>query len=466
MVGSVSGPAGVSVYDPRSPGAGRLNSNHLSVLEFRAAPHGGEGRRLRNRRGSRRPVLTWSSVRILPKNWKPLGKTSRAASVACLVACLCAPQLSAAGEPYRQETASDRIDTVVEAADVRLTNATLDRAMSGRLIVNAHEHIQSPREVAKLKAVMDELGVAKTLLMGSPRFTITLKPEHGFTRYDENNAAIMRIVEAEPERFEAWPTIDPRDPEKLDKVRRLVAEGAKGIKLYQGHGFVDKRINEYLFHSMAMDDPRMLPFYAWCQANFVPIMYHVNPFKPGFAEEFIAVLNGFPDLKVIAPHFILSSIKDSRLQEFLDTFPNLYSDISFGHDDFLIAGLKRISRDPGKFKRLFAKYPERFMFGTDLVVTEHPRKSTAWMGARFQAYLSMLATNSYEVDFLPSKRLRGLGLTGATLERILYRNYESFMALRPQDTEITRDIDWTRMGVAKTSRTAGTTIPPAAVGAQ
>jgi hypothetical protein len=39
-----------------------------------------------------------------------------------------------------------------------------------------------------------------------------------------------------------------------------------------------------------MDDPAMLPFYAWCQENFAPIMYHVNPYKPGFAEEFIAVL--------------------------------------------------------------------------------------------------------------------------------------------------------------------------------
>ena len=310
------------------------------------------------------------------------------------------------------------------------------------------------------------MGIAKTLLMGSARFTITLNPADGFTRYDENNAAIMRIAAAEPERFEAWPTIDPRDSEKLDKARRLVAQGAKGIKLYLGHGYIDKRTNAYLFHSMAMDDPRMLPFYAWCQESFVPLMYHVNPYKPGFAEQFIAVLTEFPDLKVIAPHFILSSIKDSRLQEFLDTFPNLYSDISFGHDDFLTAGLKRISRTPGKFKRLFAKYPERFMFGTDLVVTEHPRKTPDWMGTRFRAYLSMLATTSYETDVLPGRRLKGLGLSGAALERILYRNYEAFMALRPRGTEIARDIDWTRMGVARTGREAGTTIPPPPADAQ
>jgi len=391
---------------------------------------------------------------------------SRAVAIACLVACLCVPRLLTAQGSHGNLAPLEPIRILAEAGDPLRANATLARAMAGRRIVNAHEHIQSPREVAKLRAVMDELGVAKTLLMGSPRFTITLKPKDGFTRYDENNAAVMRIAEAAPARFEAWPTIDPRDPEKLDKARRLVARGAKGIKLYLGHGYVDKRTNAYLFHSMAMDDPRMRAFYAWCEENFVPLMYHVNPYKPGFAEEFIAVLSSFPDLKVIAPHFILSSIKDSRLQEFLDTFPNLYADISFGHDDFLIAGLKRISRKPGKFKRLFTKYPERFMFGTDLVVTEHPRKSTAWIRVRFQAYLSMLATESYEVDFLPGKRLRGLGLTGATLERILYRNYEAFMALRPRGTEITRDIDWSRMGVARTGRAAGTAIPPPPAAAQ
>lgn len=371
------------------------------------------------------------------------------------------PQPVAAQGPYPHQASPDRIDRVVEAAGAWPANATLGQAMSRQLIVNVHEHIQSSGEVAKLKAVMDELGISKTLLMGSARFTITLNPKDGFTRYDENNAAIVQIAAAEPGRFEAWPTIDPRDPEKLNKARRLVAQGAKGIKLYLGHGYIDKRTNEYLFHSMAMDDPRMLPFYAWCQAKFVPVMYHVNPYKPGFAEEFIAVLNGFPDLKVIAPHFILSSIKDSRLQEFLDSFPNLYSDISFGHDDFLVAGFKRISRKPGKFKRLLTKYADRFMLGTDLVITEHPRKSSAWIGTRFRAYLDMLAMASYEVDFLPGRQFRGLGLSGEVLERILYRNYETFMASRPRGTVITRDVDWARMGVARTGREAGTTIPTA-----
>jgi predicted TIM-barrel fold metal-dependent hydrolase len=184
-------------------------------------------------------------------------------------------------------------------SDPLLANTTLARAIADQSIVNAHEHIQSAREVDKLLDVMNQLGVARTLLMGSSWFTITLNPRHGFTRYDENNAAIMAIYRADPQRFEPWPTINPLDPHKLDKVQRLVAQGARGIKLYLGHGYLDPSRGDYLFHVMAMDDPRMLPFYKWCEAHFVPLMYHVNPYKPGFAEEFIAVLTGFPDLKMV-----------------------------------------------------------------------------------------------------------------------------------------------------------------------
>jgi predicted TIM-barrel fold metal-dependent hydrolase len=389
------------------------------------------------------------------------------AVVVGLLLCLSASAAQAARERPGLDGPLERSRLLAEAAPDSLpANATLIRAVAERRIVNAHEHIQSEREVAKLRAVMDELGVRKTLLFGTSWFTITLNPRHGFTRYDENNAAIVRISAADPERFEAWPTLDPRDPEKLAKIQRLVGQGAKGVKLYLGHGYIDKLTNSYLFHTAAMDDPGMLPFYDWCEKNYVPIMYHVNPYKPGFAEEFIAVLTQFPDLKVIAPHFILSSIKSTRLREFLDTFPNLYSDISFGHDDFLIAGLKRISRKPGKFKRLFRDYPDRFMFGTDLVVTEHPRKSAAWMGERYRAYLNMLAAESYEVAFLPGKRLRGLALSGVALERILYRNYQDFMAARPVGSRITRAVDWSRMGVDKIGREAGTTIPPPPAEAQ
>ena len=143
----------------------------------------------------------------------------------------------------------------------------------------------------------------------------------------------------------------------------------------------------------------------------------------------------------------------------MDTYPNLYSDISFGHDDFLIAGLRRISKNRGKFKKLFRDYPGRFFFGTDLVATNYKGKTVSWMGVRYRAYLSMLGTETYETTLLPGESLNGLNLSGEALERILHRNFTEFMAKTPRGTKITRDIDWEQMGVERTGREAGTSVP-------
>lgn len=339
---------------------------------------------------------------------------------------------------------------------------SLKTIQAGRRIINVHEHIESIDEAELVMKVMDRYGVAKTILMGSSWFTITLNQRVGFTRYDENNESLIEVAKAYPGRFEAWPTIDPLDPDKLGKLKSMHQRGATGLKLYLGHGFIKSADRQYMFHTMAMDDPAMLPIYAYCQENFLPICFHVNPgpTKPGFAEEFIAVLKQFPDLKIICPHFMLSSIKDSRLREFLDTFPNLYSDISFGHDSFLKEGLERISNDPEKFRSIFLQYPGRFMWGTDLVITAHESKTEEWTSERFQIYLDMLTKDTYTTALVPGETLHGLALGGELLERILYRNYEEFTAKRPRGTAITRKINWKRTGVAFTGRSPGEALPP------
>ncbi|HPC16602.1 MAG TPA: amidohydrolase family protein [Candidatus Hydrogenedentes bacterium] len=338
----------------------------------------------------------------------------------------------------------------------------LKRIQEQRLIIDVHEHIASLEEVPKMLAAMDAAGIGKTCLMGSSRFTLTLNPSVGFTGYDEVNEELMKICEKYPDRFEAWPTLNPLDPDKLEKFSKLVDRGAKGLKLYLGHGYIVKKTNQYMFHPVAMDDPGMLPVYQYCQDHFVPVCLHVNPSPkaPGFAQEFIAVLDAFPDMKVVCPHFMLSSILQTRLEEFLDTYPNLYSDISFGHDDFLSAGLRRISKSPDKFRALFNKYPTRFMYATDLVVTPEALKTVEWIHDRFRVYLDMLTQTAYTTSVLPREEFRGLALKTDLLERILYKNFQDFTALKPKGTKITRKIDWNRMGVTPINRKPGEAIPP------
>ena len=326
------------------------------------------------------------------------------------------------------------------------------------LIIDVHEHIESLEEAPMFLAAMDELGIQKVCLMGSSKFTLTLQEHFGFTQYDENNDELIKIIEAYPGRFEAWPTLNPEDPEKLTKIQALVARGATGVKLYTGHGYVAKDLT-YMFHPVALDDPGMLPFYAWAEENAIPLAFHVNPYKDkvGFAQEFIAVLTQFPDMKVIAPHFILSSVKSSRMEELLDTFPNLYSDVSFG-DYFMKPRLSYISKYPKKFKALFEKYPNRFMFATDLVMIKN--RTDDWAPTQMRAYIDMLSKESYTTPAIPGETLTGLALSDELLSRVLFRNYLEFRVRQPKDTQITRPINWDRMNVEPIERQPGQSFPP------
>lgn len=348
---------------------------------------------------------------------------------------------------------------------------TLEQIQQRKLIVDVHEHIESLDEAHIYLDIMDELGIGKMLLMGSSSFTLTLDEKVGFTNYDTNNEELLKIAKAYPGRFEAWPTISPDDPEKFEKFKDLVERGAAGLKLYIGHGYLTAE-HEYMFHTMAIDDPSMLPIYEFCQENFIPICIHVNPFddgsqrgKPGFASEFIAVLNAFPDLKIIAPHFILSSIHSARLEEFLDCFPNLYTDISFG-DFFMADRFRTISRNRDRFLRLFERYPDRIMFATDLVLTAGPGKTREWVREQMTAYIDMLSKDSYTSGAILDKttrqpeNLRGIVLPDHLLERVLYKNYYDFIEKHPRGTIITRQPNFQRMNVQPIEREPGQAFPP------
>jgi predicted TIM-barrel fold metal-dependent hydrolase len=347
-------------------------------------------------------------------------------------------------------------------SNVRLVRQVL----AERRIIDVHEHIRAAEDVPKMLAAMDAVGIQKTCLMGSSLFTLTLNPSVGFTKTEENNEQLMKIREQYPGRFEAWPAMDPRDPQKLEKFQALVQRGAQGLKLYLGHGYVIKKTNKYMFHTVAMDDPQMLPVYKYCSDNFIPVVLHVQPDRklaPGFIEEFVSVLMEFPAMKLVCPHFMLSSKSPKRLQELLDTFPNLYSDVSFGHDDFLIPGLKRISEAPEKYRPLFSNYPNRFMFSTDLVVTDEPIKTQQWIQERFQAYFDMLTKRTYTTPLIPDQTLNGMDLPPALLERIFYKNFEDFIALKPTNAKANKSISWSKLGGSPIDRKPGEAFPPHAL---
>lgn len=298
-------------------------------------------------------------------------------------------------------------------------------------IINAHEHVQSLNNIPLLLEVMEDCQIEKMILLGTSKFTFYLNVKYGFTEYDENNEEIINISKKYPDKFIALCTIDPRDEDKLEKLKKFIAAGAKGLKLYNGHGsFYDN------FFHLPLDDPKMMEVYQYCEEQGIPILYHINSDR--FLDQMERILQAFPDLVIVVPHFILTSRNLTLLSRLLDTYPNLYTDISFGHPDFQVAGFKRISHNVVAFREFMQKYRDRITFGTDIVITSYRAKSRSYIDDVILSYFDMLEKEEFtlpdSIHKMMSKKVReqtdpnmvykGLHLDDETLRMIYHDNAE------------------------------------------
>lgn len=289
-------------------------------------------------------------------------------------------------------------------------------AKPGFRIINAHEHLESREETAKYLQAANTAGVEKTVLLGSPVVTFHPEKAMSFLGYEKNNAEILEIAKTAPEHFIPFVTIDPLDPQKKEKLLAYVEAGAKGVKLYGGH---------VEFHQMPLDAAEMIPVYDYCQSHNLPVMFHVN--AGYYLKEFEKVLNDFPKMKVICPHFCLSSIAEERFRFLMDYHPNLYTDISFGQVSNVISGFNRISQNPGKFRRLILQYQDRIFFGTDVVISSMPARDSGWISRMIRGYRDMLEKEEFTFVLTGAEKLKGLNLKPQVLRKIYFDNFEALM---------------------------------------
>lgn len=248
--------------------------------------------------------------------------------------------------------------------------------------INMHEHLQNMKDVEPYLEMTQELNIQKTLLLGSPKETLLSRG--GFKDYDKNNDELLKIKEKYPNNFEVLCTTYWHDKDQVTKIASCRSRGAKGVKLYNGHSS---------FYELPLDDPSMLPVYKYIEENGLILLIHVN--ANNYLNEFKNVLQKFPKMKVICPHFCLFSKKLGELEKLMDKYPNLYTDTSFGHIDFTVSGLKRMSQRKTEFINFIKKYPNRVFFGTDQVVTNIKTKSHMdFLEETFKAYLNILGANS------------------------------------------------------------------------
>lgn len=283
-------------------------------------------------------------------------------------------------------------------------------------IVNAHEVVQSEKEESKLAQVMRTVNIKATVLVGTPFEILYYDGKKGFSGYEKNNEAVLKLQKDSPNRFIAFCTVNPEDANAVSIAEECVKQGAKGFKIYTGHSF---------FYDKPLNDSSVLPFYKFVEEQGLPLMFHVNSAK--YQAEFEEVLKMYSDLKVICPHFCLSSSNLQRLSYLFDNYPNLYSDVSFGDETYLLEGFERISKDSQKYKEFITKYADRFFYGTDIVVTDYEGKNEYWLSKLFQLYRDLLEKDKFLVFLAkdPNKFYNGLGLSYEVLTKIYETNWES-----------------------------------------
>jgi predicted TIM-barrel fold metal-dependent hydrolase len=292
-------------------------------------------------------------------------------------------------------------------------------------IVDIHEHAQNVEEAARMLKAMDAVGVQRTCLQASTIYTFTLDNKWGFEQWKENNDEILRIKAKWPDRFCAFITIDPLDPDHLAYVKDAVSRGADGVKLYIGHG---AGTGKGPFHVMPIDDDRMEPFFAWTEQVQLPVLMHVNLIK--FWDETVNVLERHPHLRLCIPHFGLHKNSEARRARFgwlLERYPFLYTDESYGHHDFHIEGFETLSKDRTKARTYLRRHARKILFASDIVLEK--TKTDAMLLNTMRSYRQWNELEKFRLFLVPSAVMHGMGLDADSLRSMYEQAPKNFLLM-------------------------------------
>ena len=190
--------------------------------------------------------------------------------------------------------------------------------------------------VAGLLASMDRAGIDRSVVC-----SIATRPEQF--------EPILRWSRAiRSERIVPLPSLHPADPDLLDHLALVHAEGFKGIKMHS------------YYQNYLLDDPRLDPLYATLAETGLILVIHAGydiaypRVRKADPQRIRAVCRRFPDLKLVATH--LGGWDEwEDVEEVLVGEP-VWMELSFALDHLA----------PERVRRILLAHPaDRLLFGTD-----------------------------------------------------------------------------------------------------
>lgn len=307
-------------------------------------------------------------------------------------------------------------------------------------VIDYHNHLDSVDPEDALR-IMDACGVEKIV-------NITMKTGEAALRM------IDRYAAADPQRFATIGWMDWSDvahPDFIDRscrrLEQLAERGAVGIKFWKDLGLTVRDASGAL---LRIDDDRLAPIFDKAAELGLPVMFHTaDPdafFLPIDArneryEELAAhpewsfygsqyskrelldqrdrVIARHPHTTFVAAHVAESGENLARVEQLLETCPNLSVDIS--------ARASELGRQPYSARRFFLRFADRILFGTDLLPEV----------AMYRLYFRFLETADEYFEY-PSHASRqgrwniyGLHLPDDVLRKVYRENALRLLALKP-----------------------------------
>lgn len=297
--------------------------------------------------------------------------------------------------------------------------------------IDYHNHLDA-LEPSDVLRVMDACGIEQVV-------NITMKTGNDALRM------IDKFHSASPDRFHTIGWMDWSDVTRpgfvartLDRLEQLVARGAKGIKFWKDFGLSVRDADGKL---LRIDDERFAPFFDKAAELRIPVMFHTADPDAFFLplderNERYEELAAHPDWsfagstvpknelldqrdRVFARHpkttFVAAHVAEcgenlARAAKMLETYPNVSIDIS--------ARASELGRQPYSARELFLRFPDRILFGTDLLPEE----------SMYRLYFRFLETADEYFEY-PSHASRqgrwniyGLFLPGDVLRKVYREN--------------------------------------------
>ena len=339
--------------------------------------------------------------------------------------------------PPPRPIAEDRIIRALEAQVAELSreiaNGKATHTYTG--VINAHEHLYKIKDLERYLPAARKAGIAATVIVTSPVFTLEGKGEKGEPGMSANFETVLEASKQFPGEIIPFCTIDPKNPQKLEKLKEQIAMGAKGVKIYTGHSN---------FYDGPLDPADMDPVLKYLEDTQLPINWHINLAK--FMPEFEGVMKKFPELNIMVPHYGVAFWKPegpalARLSALMKKHPKLIVDTSLGTREILLNGMAAIEPAREKFAAFFVAHQDQIIWGTDSVITGNPEKTPSWYtkviwATRdhlekdvFSTELAAGYSKYYEKGRDGEGRYQGLNLSPTILQKVYVANARRWLRL-------------------------------------